>query len=134
VALAALALVIVACAPGPRTIAFTIPGPGDSLPVSLVDRTGLVTGLQPAPEQQELREGVEPHPVLPEVLVVSWAGHTCDGRVQMILERDGAAFRLLARTDRADDCAVIGAIAFRAIAVSFTTPISPEAVTYVRVP
>ena len=102
--------------------------------MTLTDGTGLVTGLQPAPEQHDLREAVEPHPVLPTVLVLSWFGHTCDGRTQMVLERDGTGFRVLARTDRAGECSLIGAAEFRSMAVSFTVPIPPESVTYVQVP
>ena len=134
-ALALVACVVSAgCGGGPIATPFSIAYPaataGDSpVPITLIDQTGLVTGLAVAGEAAA--EGVSPVPGRPNVLRASWAGGACDDRATLVLNKLGAGYELAIhnhpRFTAGIECDASAVT--RAVDIAFTQPIDPAALT-----
>ena len=136
--LAAVALVacvaFAACGGGPVPTPFSIAYPaatadGDAVAISLIDQTGLVTGLTVADEAAA--EGVSAVPGRPNALRASWAGGVCDDRVTLVLNKLGAGYELAIhnhpRFTAGIECDASAVT--RAVDITFTQPIDPAALS-----
>ena len=136
--LAALALVAcvasAGCGGGPIATPFLANYPaatagGDAVPISLIDQTGLVTGLAVANEAAA--EGVSAVPGQPNALRASWAGGVCDDRVTLVLNKLGAGYELAIhnhpRFTAGIECDASAVT--RAVDITFTQPIDPAALS-----
>ena len=136
--LAALALVAclacAGCGGGPVATPFLIPYPaatagGDPVPISLIDQTGLVTGMGVA--DATASEGVSAVPGQPNVLRASWAGGVCDDRATLVLNKLGAGYELAIhnhpRFTAGIECDASAVT--RAVDIVFRQPIDPAALT-----
>lgn len=65
----------------------------DILPLSLIDQTGLVTGIAYAPPSGASSEVIA-SPDRPEALRVSWLSGECDDRVTLVLADIGGVYQL----------------------------------------
>lgn len=70
---------------------------GGTLPISLVDQTGLVTGIFAAPDVAASSDpgSVEALPGPGNRLRVTWLGELCDDRVTMVLNSLGEGFQVV---------------------------------------
>ncbi|CAN5755884.1 hypothetical protein BH23CHL7_BH23CHL7_09800 [soil metagenome] len=122
----AAALLLVGCMPVSQWQT-TLPGAADGplpLPVVLVDRTGLVTGIGQPPVGGGIGmvEGVSNVPGLPgqpDMLLVSFTSGACTERAELLLEPAGSGYRLaLGVVDRPGACEGIGYGRLLAIALT----------------
>ena len=136
--LAALALVAcvvsAGCGGGPVATPFLVTYPAatagaDAVPISLIDQTGLVTGMVVAAETAA--DGVSAVPGRPNVLRASWAGGACDDRATLVLNKLGAGYELAIhnhpRFTAGIECDASAVT--RAVDIAFTQPIDPAALT-----
>ena len=136
--LAALALVawvaFAGCGGGPVATPFAVAYPAatagaDAVPISLIDQTGLVTGLAAADEAAA--QGVSAVPGQPNALRASWAGGVCDDRTTLVLNKLGAGYELAIhnhpRFTAGIECDASAVT--RAVDITFGQPVDPAALS-----
>jgi len=136
--LAAVALVacvaFAGCGGGPVATPFSVAYPAatagaDAVPISLIDQTGLVTGMAVA--EEAAAEGVSAVPGKPNLLRASWAGGVCDDRATLVLNKLGTGYELAIhdhpRFTAGIECDASAVT--RAIDITFAQPIDPTALS-----
>ena len=136
--LAAVALVacvaFAACAGDPVPTPFSIAYPaatadGDAVAISLIDQTGLVTGMSQG--SGAAAEGVSAVAGEPNVLRVAWPGGACDDRATLVLNKLGAGYELAIhnhpRFTAGIECDASAVT--RAVDITFMRPLDPAALT-----
>jgi hypothetical protein len=122
------------CGGGPIATPFSVAYPAatagaDAIPISLIDQTGLATGLAVA--DAAAVEGVSTVPGQPNVLRASWAGGACDDRVTLVLNKLGAGYELAIhnhpRFAAGIECDASSVT--RAVDITFAQPIDPAALS-----
>ncbi|MCI0583145.1 MAG: hypothetical protein L0227_09695 [Chloroflexi bacterium] len=100
------------------------------LPVTLIDRTGLVTGvLSEVPIGFDRGDdGVANIPDHPDLLVVSWTGGMCDIEVAMLFERT-AGHQIAEHTEAGQGGCFLAAIG-RSVVIQLRSPVGAETVTF----
>jgi hypothetical protein len=99
-------------------------------PVSLVDQTGLVTGMDivPAPVSSP---GVTAEAGDANALRATWLGTDCDGRITLVLGETGAGYGLTVHVNPGVagglGCKAIEVV--RAVAIRFRSPLDPARIT-----
>lgn len=73
------------------------PGTAVALPVTVLDYTGLVAGLEAGPPARGRGLAIHQHPTQPTALVVDWPGGVCERDAVLELRRMGAGYRLTLR-------------------------------------
>ncbi len=106
-----------------------MPDGQNELPISLLDQTGLVTGIEALPADGGFEDGVE-DAVEGTGLIYSWTGGACDSRTLLTFERTESGFRLLTLTETTGDLCILIAIG-RRIAIHLSEPIDAATVTVV---
>jgi hypothetical protein len=86
------------CGSGPGATPFTVSYPAatagaDPMPISLIDQTGLVSGLA-LPDEQAPGPGVADVPGQPNALRVAWEGGPCDDRATLVFNDIGGSYEL----------------------------------------
>ena len=123
-----------ACGGGPIATPFAIIYPaatadGDAVPISLIDQTGLVTGMTQA--ATAAAEGVSAVPGEPNVLRASWPGGACDDRATLVLNKLGAGYELAIhnhpRFTAGIECDASAVT--RAVDITFSQPLDPAALS-----
>jgi hypothetical protein len=136
--LAAVALVacvaFAGCGGGPVATPFSVAYPAattgaDAVPISLIDQTGLVTGMAVA--EEAAAEGVSAVPGKANVLRASWAGGVCDDRATLVLNKLGTGYELAIhnhpRFTAGIECDASAVL--RAVDITFAQPINPAALS-----
>ena len=121
----AVALLVIGCQLLPaRTFVHTFPAAegGQPLPLTLTDRTGLVTGLDAAPDGFQLLadDGFGAVPGRPRALVAHWVGGACDDRVAITAEGPGLTLTV-ETTVRPVACEGVGIL--RAVVIELAAPL-----------
>ena len=107
-------IALVGCGLIGRQLQLTVPGRGERsepLPVTLIDRTGSVAGLDVVPENFEgaFDRGVSPVPGRPAAIVMQWIGGACDEGATVTLEdRQGSMWLTVETTGSGHECILIG--------------------------
>jgi len=119
---------------GPPTFTTTFPAPtGDegleAMPVSLVDQTGLVTGIAPASGPVE-HQGVRQAPGVANAVRVEWLGGPCDDRATLVFGDIGSGYEVAVHNDHpiVPVTCPAGTIG-RALTITFNGPIDPTQVS-----
>lgn len=99
----------------------------NELPVSLLDRTGLVTGIEALQGDAAFEDGIS-DAVEGTGLIYSWSGGACDSRTLLTFERVGDRFQLLTLTETTGDMCILIAIG-RRIAIHLSEPMPAGSVT-----
>jgi len=134
---AALLATGVACG-GPRTFALSFDGGRGiaPVPITLDDRTGLVTSMDQSFGQLILGGPVSPvanEPGHPDRLHVLWAGGSCDTAVAMDLAGDASHLRLAIRATRPPPGCRPDEIG-REVVLTFSQPIDAASVRVTQAP
>ncbi len=114
---------------GLRTFEARFAGDGmvQALPVTVDDRTGLVTGVMSLVGGAGGWENAATNPFgRPDQLDVSWLGGMCDRHVTLVVEPSGDEFVIRVSTERADACLLAGIL--RSVRIAFSAPISADLV------
>ncbi len=132
-ALIVLGLLLCGCSLlGPRTFEITLHAgtvePRAPLPVTLVDATGTVVGIQAGPDAQISELGAAPLAGDPNGIVVSWFGGACDTGISFRLEDREGGLRLTGKTSRAGGVCILIALSRRMV-VRFLAPVDASKVT-----
>jgi hypothetical protein len=121
--------VLVACQPAGRTFQVTLQdASGDPLPVSLADRTGIVTGIsQEAGFTVSIEPVVRADPGEPRALVLVWLGGACDASVTVnVVKQEGSYVIGLASHERTGGCTLAGTP--RAIRITTSEPLPIDSI------
>jgi len=122
------------CGGGPVATPFIIEYPAatagaDAVPISLIDQTGLVTGMSQG--SGAAAEGVSAVAGEPNVLRVAWPGGACDDRATLVLNKLGAGYELAIhnhpRFTAGIECDASAVT--RAVDITFMQPLDPAALT-----
>lgn len=128
---AVVVLLLAACQSAGRTFQVTlVTASNDPLPVSLTDRTGVVTGIsQAAPESTISFEPiVRADPRDPRALVLIWMGGACDveATVNVVKQEGSYVIGLASHEKTGGGCPMVGVP--RGIRIATADPISMDAV------
>jgi endonuclease/exonuclease/phosphatase family metal-dependent hydrolase len=109
------------------------PAQGDiaPLPVTVIDRTGLVRSIEPMPGF-DAPDGVSRHRDRADTLVVNWLGGMCDQGARVGLVSTGPIIRIAIQTDRQGACRLAGIT--RPLALQLDRAIDPSLVTVEEIP
>jgi hypothetical protein len=136
--LLALALAIAACSGGrgggPPTFSGTFPAQPDielgEMPVSLVDQTGFVTGLEVAAPTAggSGTTGVSAVPGTADAVRVDWLGDGCDGHVTLVLIDAGNTYEVGIHIDPTPAGGLVcpAVEVARAVTIKLREPIEPQ--------
>jgi hypothetical protein len=136
----ALAILLAGCTStgGPTTWTATFPADAtaeaDPIPISLIDQTGLVTGMALAPAGTG-ESHVTLDPTDPLALRMDWAGSNCDGRISAVMSASGDGYTVTIHVNPSVaggfGCTAVPVL--RAIAIHVRKPIDPGTFTIVQV-
>jgi len=112
--------------------AFPAFGDIKALPVTFVDRTGLVTSIELG-HGGALEDGVSAVAGRPSSLEVSWTGGMCDQRVEVAMLPVGATIKVGLRTERAAESCLLAGIG-RSVILNLERPIEPSIVEFEELP
>ncbi len=129
---AVVAVLLASCSVfAPSGIQITIPaGNGTrALPVTVVDRAGIVAGADPAlaaAPQDWSRGEVQVVPGRDDAVVVAWVGGSCDDRAIITVDPDGVRYMVTVESQTsAMGCDAVGI--FRRVVLTLTKPTGADA-------
>lgn len=114
----------------PEGIQLTIPARQDvrALPVTVVDRAGIVREATPAeiPARFTGATTVQAVDGRDDAVVLAWMGGTCDDRAVVTVEKAGDRYRVAVES-RSSAMACNAAGVFRAVSLTLTQPVGSDA-------
>jgi hypothetical protein len=136
----AVAIIFAACTAtgGPTTFTATFPADAaaeaDPIPFSLIDQTGLVTGMALAPPGTG-ESHVTLEPGVPLALRIDWAGSNCDGRISAVMSVSGDGYKVTVHVNPsvAGGFGCTAAPVLRAITIHVRKPIDPGTFTIAQI-
>jgi hypothetical protein len=118
-------IVVTACASSGRSFEVTLP-PGfyHPLPVTLIDHTGLVTGISEAAVNSgpAFRPVLHHDPVDPNSAILTWPGGACDSDATVTLQHDDSYLITLRTRESAGSGCILVAVP-RSIRISTSAPL-----------
>jgi hypothetical protein len=104
----------------------------DAMAVTLIDQTGLVTGIRTA-TPADVRDGpvVETEPAIENGLRISWPGNGCDRRLTLVFGEGAGGYDLAIHIDPtpAGGLGCVQVTLERGISITLSGPIDPASVT-----
>ena len=129
IGIAAILVAALVAGCGLRTFEARFEGNGwiQALPVTVDDRTGLVTGAATFGGDAGGWENAVTNPFgRPDQLIVNWTGGSCDHHATLVFEPSGGEFVIRVSTERADACRLDGIS--RSVRIALSAPISADLV------